>query len=149
MTPSRDINSSTLIFLMTELLSTSGTPLASLAFGCSCENLRWYAKFAHFHRRPAGDHRLTSPRQRLVQVSDLEHPETADVFLGLQVGTVGGDHLAVGLRPQRLGLADGVEAAEENHDTGSRHLFVERVDSADSCFALVGRLETVGVMNRN
>jgi len=89
-----------------------------LSLPLSC--LRWYAKRAHFHRRPAGDDRLAPPRQRVFQISGFQHPKTADVLLGLQIRSVGDQQLAVGLRPQRLRLADGSEAANENDDTGSR-----------------------------
>src|SRR3984957_14668341 len=127
MTPSRETNSSTLIFRITELLSASGTHLAPLALSCSWEP---YAGM----RNP----RLAPHRQRLVNISQLQHPTTADVLLGLQVRPVGDEPLTIGPRPQRLRLADGGEAAKENHDTGGRHLFIERVDSADRCFALGG-----------
>src|SRR5271155_1420944 len=85
MTPSREMNSSTFTFLMTEFLCVLSdlfnlrvSPFfdqprnakpAVLSLPLSC--LRWYDERAHFHRRPAGDHRLASPRQRFVQASDV------------------------------------------------------------------------------
>ena len=38
---------------------------------------------AHLDRRPTGDGSLAPPRQRLVQVSGVQHPKTAYVLLGL------------------------------------------------------------------
>src|SRR5580692_12592606 len=81
---------------------------------------------AHFDRRPAGGGSLAPPRQCLVQVSGFQHPKTAYVLLGLQVRPVGEEHLAVGLRPQRLRAAGCGEASNENPDTGRYHLAVER-----------------------
>src|SRR2546425_3557651 len=62
--------------------------------------------------RPAPDRRRqpSPPRQRLIQVSGFQHPKTAYVLLGLQVGPVGDEHLAIGLRPQRPRVAGRGEA---------------------------------------
>ena len=50
--------------------------------------------------RPAADRRRRpcAPRQRLVHVSGFQHPQTADVLLGLQIRPVGDEYLTTGLR---------------------------------------------------
>jgi hypothetical protein len=50
-------------------------------------------------------------------------------------------------RPQRPRAAGRGEAANENPDTGSHHLIVERVDIAGHRFVLCGRVVVVGVVN--
>src|SRR5260370_1004168 len=106
-------------------------------------------KRAHLDRGPTGDGSLAPPRKCLVQVSGFQHPKTAYVLLGLQVRPVGDEHLAIGLRPQRLRAAGRGEATNENPDTGSHHLVVERVDIAGHRFGLCGRVVVVGVVNSN
>src|SRR5206468_3486983 len=69
---------------------------------------------AHLDRRPTGDGTLAPPLQRLVQVRGFHNPKAAYVLLGLHVRPVGGDHLAIGLRPQALRAAGRGEAATEN-----------------------------------
>src|SRR5271166_4344419 len=100
-------------------------------------------KLAHLDRRPTGDDSLAPPRQCLVQVSGFQHPKTAYMLLALRERPVGDDHLAVGLRPQRLRAAGPAEAGNENPGTGSDHLSVERVDIVDRRFGLGGRVEVV------
>src|SRR5215472_3920757 len=100
-------------------------------------------KRAHLNRRPTGDGGLTPPRQRLVHVSGFQYPKTADVLLGFQVWPVGDEHLTTGLRPHRLRVAGGGEAAGEDPDTGSVHLLVERADIATHRFVLAGRVIVV------
>src|SRR6202007_2286056 len=79
-------------------------------FRCSLR-VRVEKNLAHLARRTAGDGTLARPRQRLVQISGFKYPETAHVLLGLGVRPVGDEHLAVGLGPQRLGLARRGKAA--------------------------------------
>jgi hypothetical protein len=106
-------------------------------------------KRAHLDRRPTGDGSLAPPRKCIIQISGVQHPKTAYVLLGLQVRPVGDEHLATGLRPQRPRAPGGGEAANENPDTGSHHLIVERVDIAGHRFVLCGRVVVVGVVNSN
>src|ERR1700743_476530 len=98
-----------------------------------------FVKLTHFDWRPTGDGGLAPPRYRLVQVSGLQYPKTAHVLLGLQVGSVGDQHLPPGQGPERLRAGWWVQAASEKPDTSSRHLFVEHIDIADHCLALEGR----------
>src|SRR2546430_2612332 len=76
---------------------------------------------AHLARRTPPNPTLAPPRQRLVHISGFQDPKTAYVLLGLQVRAVGDEHLAVGMGPQRLGLA---QAAGEFPDASSDHLAV-------------------------
>src|SRR6516225_6535005 len=91
-------------------------------------------KRAYLDRSPAGDGGLAPPRQCLVQVSGFQHPKTAYVLLGLYVRPVGDEHLTIGLRPQRLRAACRAQASNEDPDTSSLHLVVERVDVAGHRF---------------
>src|SRR5262249_38039458 len=120
---------------------------AVLSLPRSC--LRWYPKRAHLDRRPTGDGSLAPPRKRIIQISGFQHPKTAYVLLGLQIRPVGDENLTIGLCPQRPRAADGGEAANENPDTGSHHLIVERVDFAGHRFVLCGRVVVVEVVNSN
>src|SRR4029434_7191275 len=87
-------------------------------------------KRAHFDRYSTGDGSFFPPCQRLVQVSGFQDPQTAHVLLGLQVRPVGDEHRTIGVRPQRPRAACRVQLANENPDTSSHHLVVERVDLA-------------------
>ena len=71
------------------------------------------------------------------------------MLLGLQVRPVGDEHLAIGLRPQRLRTAGRGKAAGELPGAGSNHLAVERVDLADRPFGFDGRVVVVGVVDSN
>lgn len=85
-------------------------------------------KWAYLYRRSAGDGGLAPPLERLVQVSDFQHPKAAHLLLGVEVWPVGHENFAIGLRPQRPRAAWGVQAANENPDTSDLHLVVERVE---------------------
>src|SRR5215475_11217128 len=106
-------------------------------------------KRAYLDRSPAGNGGLAPPRQRLVQVSGFQHPKTAHVFLGLYVRPVGDEHLTGGLRPYRPRASGRGEAANENPDTSSLHLLVERVDVAGHRFVLCGWVIVVGMVDSN
>src|SRR5262245_22335619 len=100
-------------------------------------NWRWARSFlphrvegADLDRGPAGDSRLASPRQPRVEIGDVQHPETADMLLRLDIRPVGDEHHAVGLGPDRLGAAGRLEAADEGPDARRDHLAVERRDVA-------------------
>ena len=71
------------------------------------------------------------------------------MLLGLQVRPVGNHNHTIGLGPQRPRAAGWQEAANETPDTGSHHLFVERVDIAGHRFVLFERVVVFGVVNSN
>src|SRR5262249_26142722 len=104
---------------------------------------------AHLARRTAGDGTLVGPRQRLVDISGFKYPETADVLLGLGVRPVGDEHFAVGLGPQRFGVAGRGKAAGELPRAGSNQFAVERVYRLESRFAFDGRVVVVGAVDSN
>src|SRR5215831_19185987 len=104
-------------------------------------------KRAHLDRRPTGNSGLAPPRQSLVQASGFQHPETADVLLGLQIRPVGDERLATGLRPYRLRAACRGQATDKDPDAGSRHFVVEHIDIAVHGFVLAGRVVVVGMVN--
>jgi hypothetical protein len=110
--------------------------LASAGFLCRS---RAEKNLAHLARRSAGDGTLARPRQRFVHISGFKYPETAYVFLGLCERPVGDEHFAVGLGPQRLGVAGRGEPAGELPRAGSNHFTVERVYRLDSRFGFDGR----------
>src|SRR5271170_722495 len=82
--------------------------------------------------RPAPDRRrrpcAPTPAPRSGQ--RLPAPKNRPRAPGLQVRPVGDKHIPIGLRSKRLRGACRVQAADENPDTSSDHLFVERVDIA-------------------
>ena len=82
-------------------------------------------------------------------ISGRHNPETAYVLLGLGVRPVGDDHFAVGLGPQRLGVARRGKAAGELPRAGSNQFAVERVYRLDSRFGFDGRVVVVGVVDSN
>lgn len=104
---------------------------------------------AHLARRTAGDGALARPRQRLVHIGGFKYPETAYVLLGLGVRPVGDEHLAVGLDPQRLGVAGRGKAAGELPRAGSNHFAVERVYLLHHRFGFDGRVVVVGTVDSN
>ena len=87
---------------------------------------------------------LAGPRERLVHVGALQHPETTYVLLGFQIRPVGDQHLAIRLPSQRLRLAGWAEAASQDPGTSSFHLVVELIDIAYRRFGHGGRVEVVG-----
>src|SRR5664279_3748134 len=120
----------------------------SLPLRCS-RRVRVEKNLAHLARRTAGDGTLARPRQRLVQIGGFKYPETAHVLLGLGVRPVGDEHLAVGLGPQRLGVAGRGKAAGELPRAGSDQFAVKRVDLLDSLFGFDGRVVVVAVIDSN
>ena len=82
-------------------------------------------------------------------ISGRHNPETAYVLLGLGVRPVGDEHFAVGLGPQRLGVAGRGKAAGELPRAGSNQFAVERVYRLDSRFGFDGRVVVVGVVDSN
>src|ERR1700722_2145932 len=115
-----------------------------MPFSCS---RRGPPKGAPLARRPRGDHGLTPPRQRLVQVSGFQYPKTAYVLLGLQVRPVGDEHFTIRLCSQRPRAAGRAQTASEDPGTSSLHLLVKCVDIAAHRFVLEGRVIVVGVVN--
>src|SRR5205085_8908812 len=55
----------------------------------------------------------------LIQIGSFQYPESAHVLLGLGVRSVGDEHPAVGLLPQRLRFGGGGNAAGELPGAGS------------------------------
>src|SRR6185312_5618681 len=89
---------------------------------------------------------LARPRHRLIHVSALQYPKTAYVLLGFEIGPVGEEHIAIGLKPQCAGCA---QAAGELPDTSSNHFAIERVNLLDRRFVLCGGVEVVGEVTGN
>ena len=106
-------------------------------------------KWAHFDRRPAGDGGPAPPRECLVQISGFQHPKTGYVFLGLRVRPVGGEHVTIGLHPQRPRVVSRGKAAYENPDSGSPHFVIEHVNLAGHRLGFDGRVIVVGVVDGN
>src|SRR6266496_955439 len=106
-------------------------------------------KLAHLAGHIAGDGTLLRPCQRLVDISAFQYPKSAHVLLGLGVRSVGDEHLAVGLGPQRLRAASRGNAAGELPHAGSNQFAVERVDLLDHRFGYGGRVEVVGEVVTN
>src|SRR5215831_19852244 len=104
---------------------------------------------AHLARRTAGDGTLARPRQRLVHISGFKYPETAYVLLGLGVRPVGDENLAVGLGPQRLGVAGRGKAAGELPRARANQFAVERVYRFDRRFGFDGRVVVVRAVDGN
>ena len=71
------------------------------------------------------------------------------MLLGLGVGPVGDEHLAVWLNPQRLRVAGRGKAAGELPRAGSNQFAVKRVYLLDSLFGFDGRVVVVGVVDGN
>src|SRR5690348_16770026 len=69
---------------------------------CGSLRARVEKKFAHLAGDIAGDSSLLRPCKRLIQIGGFQDPESAHVFLGLGVRTIGDDHPSVGLLPERL-----------------------------------------------
>jgi hypothetical protein len=65
---------------------------------------RYYDERADLDRNSTSDGGLAGPGERLVHVSDFQHPETTDVFLGFKVRPVGDEDLAIGLVRSDLAL---------------------------------------------
>src|SRR5579871_3801339 len=82
--------------------AVSGYPCVLLASAGSFFRSRVEKKLANFAGHIAHDGSLLRPCQRLVHIGAFQNPETANVLLGLGVGPIGDEHLAVGLLPQRL-----------------------------------------------
>ena len=93
--------------------------------------------------------RLAPPRQCLIQVSAFQHPKTAYVLLGLQVRPVGDEHLAIGLRPQRLRLLAGVRPPTKILTPAAAISSLSTSISRTIASPLYGRVVAVGVVNRN
>src|SRR5205085_12425845 len=85
----------------------------------------------------------------LIQIGSFQYPESAHVLLGLGVRSVGDEHPAVGLLPQRLRFGGGGNAAGELPGAGSNQFAVERVDLLDHRFGYGGRVEVVGEVVSN
>src|SRR6187399_944239 len=86
---------------------------------------RWcWEELAHLDRRSTGDGRLAPPCKRICNGCSFQHPKAADVFLSLQVRSVGDENLAIALHPQRLCVPGRGEAANEKSHTGRHHLIV-------------------------
>src|SRR5262249_3561949 len=76
-------------------------------------------KLAHFAGYIAGDGRPLRPGKCFIQIGGFQYPESAHVLLGLGVRSVGDEHLAVGLLPQRLRVGGRGNAAGELPCAGS------------------------------
>ena len=75
----------------------ASTSAAQLLFRCRLEeNLSYLAM------PPRGGHAFAPPFDRLIHVGAFQYPKTADVLLGLKVGTVGDEDASIALRPKRL-----------------------------------------------
>src|ERR1700754_108534 len=81
----------------------------------------------HLHLPARSGGAFARPRQRLLHVGAFQYPETADMFLRLEVRSIGDEDGTIGLCSQRF---RGAETAREFPDAGSNQLFVERVDLA-------------------
>src|SRR5215472_10759494 len=88
-----------------------GGPVCSLASDGFLIRSREEKKLAHLAHRIAGDGTLAGPRECLIQVCAFQYPESAHVLLGLGVGSVGNEHLAVSLLPHRLRIGGRGNAA--------------------------------------
>src|SRR5262249_60617018 len=85
-------------------------PGCLLTFAGSLFRSRVEKKLAHLAGHIAGDGSLLRPCKCLIQIGGFQYPESAHVLLGLSVRSVGDEHPAVGLLPQRLcapGRGDG------------------------------------------
>src|SRR5215467_2737414 len=106
-------------------------------------------KLAHLAGHIAGDGSLPRPCKCLIQIGGFQYPESAHVLLGLGVRSVGHEHPAVGLLPQRLRVGGRGNAAGELPGAGSNQFAVERVDFFDHRFGYGGRVEVVGEVVTN
>ena len=75
----------------------------------------------------AGGGSLGRPIQGGVQVGGLDHPDAADLLLGLRVGPVGGDDLAA-LGTDDRGRGRWMQTAPEHPDASRLHFAVEGID---------------------
>src|SRR5579864_714765 len=101
-------------------------------------------KLAHLAGHIAGDGSLLRPCKCLIQIGRFQYPESAHVLLGLGVRSVGDQHPAVGLLPQRLRAGGRGNPAGELPGAGSNQFAVERVDLLHHRFGYGGRVEVVG-----
>src|SRR6516165_7839460 len=102
-------------------VSRSQWPSCLLASAGFLFRSRVEKKLAHLAGNIAGDGALLRPFKCLVQVCAFQDPESAHVLLGLGVRSVGDEHLAVGLLPQRLRAGGWGNAAGEFSHAGSNH----------------------------
>jgi hypothetical protein len=59
----------------------------------------WHCEeLTHLDRCAAGDDGFASPRHGLIHVGCVKYPKAANVFLGLEVWSIGDDHLSAGRR---------------------------------------------------
>src|SRR5690348_7814963 len=71
-----------------------------------------------FDRRTAGDGGFTAPGDGVVEIGDVQHPETADVLLTLDIRAVRHRRVAAGPRADRFRRAHWLQSPDENPDTG-------------------------------
>src|SRR3954470_18642463 len=95
---------------------------------------------SHLYREAASFSALTRPLDYLVHVTAFEYPQAADMFLGLQIRTIGDEQFAVWLWTQ---CAGGAKTTGELPHARSDHLAVERVDLFHHRFVLCGRVKVV------
>src|SRR6266567_2078393 len=106
-------------------------------------------KLAHLAGHIAGDGSLLRPCECLIHIGGFQYPKSAHVLLGLDVRSVGDEHLAVGLLSQRLCVGGRGNAAGELPHAGSNEFAVERVDLFHHRFGYGGRVEVVGEVVSN
>src|SRR5262249_42543206 len=97
----------------------------------------------------AGDGTLLRPCECLIHIGGFQYPKSTHVLLGLDVRSVGDEHLAMGLLSQRLCVGGRGNAARELPDAGSNQFAVERVDLLDHRFGYGRRVEVVGEVVTN
>src|ERR1700752_3000398 len=97
----------------------------------------------------AGDGALARPRECLVHIGGFQYPKSAHVLLGLDVRSIGDEHLAVGLLPHRLCVGGRGNPAGELSYASSNHFAIKRVDLFHHCFGYGGRVEVAGKVVSN
>src|SRR5215475_11842826 len=123
-------------------------PRRGRLFRCSLRS-REEKKLAHLAGYIAGDGSPLRPCQCLIQIRGFQYPESTHVLFGLDVRSVGDEHVAVGLLPQRLRVGGRGNAAGELPRAGSNQFAVERVDLFHHRFGYGGRVEVVGEVITN
>ena len=115
------------LFIYTSNGTGRNRPSCSLASRGSLFRGGVEKKLAHLAGHVAGDGPLLRPCKCLIQIGGFQYPESAHVLLGLGVRSVGDEHPAVGLLPQRLRFGGGGNAASELPGAGSNQFAVETI----------------------